>query len=104
MREHKNFWDRNAGLYDCFMRKDRAVYEKMYELIRPVVKDKTVLEVATGTGLIAKHIVKAAAHIEATDASPEMITEAKRGITLRSCVFPCRICFLCHTRANHSMW
>ena len=61
------------------MRKDRAVYEKMYELIRPVVKDKTVLEVATGTGLIAKHIVKSAAHIEATDASPEMITEAKRG-------------------------
>ena len=78
MREHKNFWDRNAGLYDCFMRKDRAVYEKMYELIRPVVKDKTVLEVATGTGLIAKHIVKSTAHIEATDASPEMITEAKR--------------------------
>ena len=44
MREHKNFWDRNAGLYDCFMRKDMAVYEKMYELIRPVVIDKTVLE------------------------------------------------------------
>lgn len=78
MREHKNFWDRNAGLYDCFMRKDREVYEKMYELICPVVKDKTVLEVATGTGLIAKHIVKAAAHIEATDASVEMIAEAKR--------------------------
>ena len=42
------------------------------------MKDKTVLELATGTGLIAKHIVKATAHIEATDASPEMITEAKR--------------------------
>ena len=79
MQDHKNFWDRNAGLYDCFMRKDRAVYEKMYELIRPVVKDKTVLELATGTGLIAKHIVKVAACIEATDASPEMIAEAKRG-------------------------
>ena len=79
MRARKNFWDRNAGLYDCFMRKDRAVYEKMYELIRPVVKDKTVLELATGTGLIAKHIVKVAACIEATDASPEMIAEAKRG-------------------------
>ena len=79
MREYKNFWDRNAGLYDCFMRKDRAVYEKMYELIRPVVKDKTVLELATGTGLIAKHIVKVAACIEATDASPKMIAEAKRG-------------------------
>lgn len=78
MREHKNFWDRNAGRYDRFMRKDREVYEKMYELIRPVVKDKTVLEQATGTGLIARHIIKAAAHIEATDASVEMIAEAKR--------------------------
>ena len=79
MREHRNFWDRNAGLYDCFMRKDREVYEKMYRLIRSVVKDKTVLELATGTGLIAKHIVKVTARIEATDASPEMIAEAKRG-------------------------
>ena len=78
MREHKNFWDRNAGRYDRFMRKDRAAYEKMYELIRPIVKAKTVLELAAGTGLIAKHIVIAAAHIEATDASPEMIAEAKR--------------------------
>lgn len=78
MREHKNFWDRNAGRYDRFMRKDRAAYEKMYGLIRPVVKGKTVLELAAGTGLIAKNIVNAAAHIEATDASAEMIAEAKR--------------------------
>ena len=78
MQEHKNFWDKNAGRYDRFMRKDRAAYDEMYELIRPVVRHKTVLELATGTGLIAKHIVNAAAHIEATDASAEMITEAKR--------------------------
>lgn len=78
MREHKNFWDRNAGRYDRFMRKDRAAYEKMYGLIRLVVKGKTVLELAAGTGLIAKNIVNAAAHIEATDASVEMIAEAKR--------------------------
>ena len=50
----------------------------MYALIWPVVKAKTVLELATGTGLIAKSIVNAAAHIEATDASVEMIAEAKR--------------------------
>ena len=78
MREHKNFWDRNAGRYDRFMRKDRAAYDEMYALIRPVVKAKTVLELATGTGLIAKNVVNAAAHIEATDASAEMIAEAKR--------------------------
>ena len=78
MRKHKSFWDRNAGRYDRFMRKDQAAYEEMYKLIRPVVKAKTVLELATGTGLIAKHIANAAAHIEATDASAEMIAEAKR--------------------------
>jgi len=78
MQEHKNFWDKNAGRYDRFMRKDRAAYDEVYALIRPIVRHKTVLELATGTGLIAKHIVNAAAHIEATDASAEMIAEAKR--------------------------
>ena len=78
MQEHKNFWDKNAGRYDRFMRNDRAAYDEMYELIWPVVRHKTVLELATGTGLIATHIVNAVAHIEATDASAEMIAEAKR--------------------------
>ena len=78
MKERKTFWDKNAGRYDRFMRKDRAAYDEMYALIRPFVRHKTVLELATGTGLIAKNIVNAAAHIEATDASPEMIAEAKR--------------------------
>ena len=78
MRKRKDFWDRNAGLYDRFMRKDGAAYEMMYEMIQPVVRHKTVLELATGTGLIAKHIVNAAALVEATDASAEMIAEAKR--------------------------
>ena len=78
MKKSENFWNKNAKRYDCFMRKDRAAYEKLYELIRPVVKARTVLELAAGTGLIAKNIVRAASHIEVTDASEEMITEAKR--------------------------
>ena len=78
MQEHKDFWDKNAGRYDRFMRKDTAAYERLYELLRPVVRHKTVLELATGTGLIAKNIVSSANHIEATDASSEMIAEARR--------------------------
>ena len=69
MRNSQNFWDKNAGRYDRFMRKDAAAYERLYELLRPVVRHKTVLELATGTGLIAKNIVRSADHIEATDAS-----------------------------------
>ena len=73
----KTFWDRTAVLYDRFMRKDAAAYETMYDLMQPVVKDHVVLELATGTGLIAKHLLNSARMIEATDASPEMIAQAK---------------------------
>ena len=92
MQKHKDFWDKNAGRYDRFMRKDAAAYERLYELLCPVVRHKTVLELATGTGLIAKNIVNAAAHIEATDASPQ------------SCTFPCRICSTCPMRISPLMW
>ena len=73
MAERRDFWGRNAIRYDRFMRKDQAAYGALYAQIRPVVKDKTVLELAAGTGLIAKNIVGGARHIEATDVSPEMI-------------------------------
>lgn len=79
MMQAKNFWDRNAKRYDRFMRKDAAAYDAMYERICDSVRHKTVLELATGTGLIAKHIVNAAQSVEATDASSEMIGRAKAG-------------------------
>ena len=75
----KTFWDRTAKIYDRFMRKDQEAYRQMYALIRPVVRHKQVLELAAGTGLIAKNIVHSADHIEATDASEEMIRQAKQG-------------------------
>lgn len=79
MKAGMDFWNKNAKRYDRFMRKDEAAYRQLYDLIRPLVRRKTVLELAAGTGLIAKHIVSAADMLEATDASPEMIREAGRG-------------------------
>ena len=76
----KTFWDRTAKIYDHFMKKDHKAYKQMYSLIYPVVRHKQVLELATGTGLIAKHIVCSAEHIEATDASQKMIEQAKQGV------------------------
>lgn len=56
-----------------------------------------MLELATGTGLIAKNIVNAAAHIEATDASAEMIAEAKRDTRSAKLHFSVQgICSACH--------
>ena len=43
LEAHADFWNKNAKRYDRFMRKDAAAYRQMYELIRPVVKSKTVL-------------------------------------------------------------
>lgn len=83
----KTFWDRTAKIYDRFMRKDNEAYRQMYELIAPVVRHKKVLELATGTGLIAKHIVESADYIEATDASAEMIEQAKQGVTSEKLLF-----------------
>ena len=78
MKNRRNFWDRTAKIYDRFMRRDAAAYDRMYALLRPVVRDKTVLELAAGTGLIAKHIANAAEYIEVTDASEQMIRQAER--------------------------
>ena len=78
MEKYRDFWDKNAGRYDRFMGKDAAAYAQLYELLHPVVRNKTVLELATGTGLIAKNIAGSAAHVEATDASAEMIAQARQ--------------------------
>ena len=53
----KDFWDRNAARYDRFMRKNAIAYDQLYALLRPAVWHKTVLEVATGTGQVAKHLL-----------------------------------------------
>ncbi len=75
----KSNWDFYAPFYNLIIRKDKKAYEQMYRRMRRVVKNKIVLEIATGTGLIAKNIASAAKQIEATDFSEKMIAEAKKG-------------------------
>lgn len=77
MKQPSDFWEKHAAHYDRFLRRDMAAYQQMYELICPAVRHKNVLELATGTGLIASHIINTAEQIEATDASEEMIHLAK---------------------------
>ena len=78
MRNHQNFWEKNVGRYGRFMHKDAAAYEPLYELPRPVERHKAVRERGTGRELIAKGIASSANHLEAADASLEMIAEARR--------------------------
>lgn len=76
---NKRIWDIYAPIYEKAMRADRRLYEYMYEQIPKVIEDKDVLEIATGPGLLAKHVAFSAKSMIATDYSDGMIKEAKKG-------------------------
>lgn len=83
MREkqnNKNFWNRYAKIYDFEIdRFNRSAYSEMYRLMSgALTKEMKVLEIATGTGLIAVNIADSVQSITATDFSPKMIEAAMR--------------------------
>ena len=75
----KRIWDLYAPIYERAMRSDIHIYEFMYERIPTVIRGKEVLEIATGPGLLAKHVAPAARRMVATDYSEGMIREAMKG-------------------------
>lgn len=79
-RNNKNFWNRYAKIYDIEIdRFSRSDYSDMYRLIsEALTKEMKVLEIATGTGLIAVNIADSVQSIEATDFSPKMIETAMK--------------------------
>lgn len=75
----KQFWDRFAPVYDRFMKKDEAAYREICSLIKEKAEGKKVLEVCTGTGLIAKEVADVTEYMYALDYSAKMIEQAKKG-------------------------
>ena len=78
--DNKNFWNRYAKLYDLeVLRFSGVAYAEMYRLMSNVLtKEARVLEIATGTGLIAVNIAACVHSVHATDFSPKMIEVAKK--------------------------
>lgn len=72
----KNIWNFFAPVYEFSMRVQKNIYSYLYERIGEVVKGKVVLELATGPGMIARHIAPAAKSVVATDLAPKMIETA----------------------------
>ena len=79
-RNNKGFWNRYSKLYDFETRQfSGKAYSEMYQLMsHSLLPNMTVLEIATGTGLIAINIATHVHSIEATDFSPKMIATAKK--------------------------
>ena len=76
----KKMWDLYAPIYERAMRSDKKIYQFMYDRIPETIRNKDVLEIATGPGLLAKHVASASKTIIATDYSEGMIAEAKKGV------------------------
>lgn len=79
-QDNKNFWNRYAKLYDFEIHKfNNSAYSEMYKLMSVVLtKEMRVLEIATGTGLIAINIADFVQSVEASDFSPKMIEAAMK--------------------------
>lgn len=75
----KKIWDLYAPIYEKAMRADKKMYGMMYKRIPKVINGKDVLEIATGPGLLAKHVAQAAHTMVAIDYSEGMIKEARKG-------------------------
>ncbi|MCR5268443.1 MAG: GNAT family N-acetyltransferase [Lachnospiraceae bacterium] len=88
--QNENIWDRFAPVYNGFVTGtpgNKRAYHAMYRRIRFVVKDKEVLELATGPGVIAKQVADEAKRMIATDFSEKMLAVARRGIVPENLVF-----------------
>lgn len=74
------FWNRYARLYDFeISRFNRQAYAEMYRLMASALsKEMRVLEIATGTGLIALEVAQSVHSVEAIDFAPRMIDAAKK--------------------------
>lgn len=79
-RNNKSFWNHYAKIYDIEINRfSRLAYSEMYRLISgALTKEMKVLEIATGTGLIAVNVADSVQSIVATDFSPKMIETARK--------------------------
>ena len=78
-KSNKKFWDKFAKLYAPFMKKDKGLYDKVSEYIRPHLnKDMEVLELACGSGQLSFSLSKHTKSWIGTDFSKQMILEARK--------------------------
>lgn len=75
----KGVWNFFAPIYERAMKSQKSIYDYIYKEISAAASGKDVLELATGPGMIAKHIAPSAKSVTATDFAPKMIEAAKKG-------------------------
>ena len=76
---NKGFWERMARIYTAFMSKNDTAYRQICKLSEQYIdSEKSVLELACGTGQITFLMAGKSGSWEATDYSENMIIEAEK--------------------------
>ena len=80
IEKEKKYWDKIAPEFEhSVIEKYWKVYPSLLDKISKDIRgENTILEVATGTGLVALNVAERAAQVYAVDISPPMIEEAKK--------------------------
>jgi len=77
IRREKKFWDTFAGRYDKFMNRFAGAYSDLVTLmVSDLNRNDEILEVATGTGIVALAIGDKVTMVDAVDISRPMIAVA----------------------------
>lgn len=80
IEEEKVFWDGLSSRYDQFIERKWKIYASslLDKIDGDVPKGSKIIDVATGTGLVALRIAGRAEQVYAVDISPGMIEEARK--------------------------
>jgi len=79
IKKEKNYWDKLTPRYEPFIEKYWKIYPSLLDKISEDVNSGyIVLDVATGTGLVALKVAERAAQVYAVDISQPMIEEAEK--------------------------
>lgn len=79
MRKEEKVWDRFSRVYDRIIKKDEAAYRVMVDkMVESIGQEEKVLEIATGTGVLALPLSKKISDMVAIDFSEKMIETAKK--------------------------
>ena len=79
VNDERKFWDKFAHRYDKFMARRVRSYTLLLEkLLQEIDSGSTVLEVASGTGVVSLRVAEKAKLVYAVDISPAMVNEARK--------------------------
>lgn len=101
----KKYWNKMAGLYDLFTRRNRKAYAVVMQQFATLIdKNDTLLELAAGTGVFTDALAACAGTVVSTDFAPQMLQKAQSKVDADNVSFAVAdACNLPYTDASYDV-